>query len=107
MWENVERAMTIVMEDEALEPEMKQVTITKISTIGPWTLANIYFAKREDHLITYKSCANRSQINYFLIRGRECKVREQTVYQQRLLIMDIWMKSTMWGKRWVVEQRIK
>lgn len=37
------------------------------------TIANIYFAKREGHLIKYKSGVNRSQTDYFLIRRRDLK----------------------------------
>ena len=42
--------------------------------------SNIYFKKRDEHLITYKSGTSRSQIDFFLIRKhdrldyKDCKV---------------------------------
>ena len=43
-------------------------------------IANTYFKKRDEHLITFKSGSNKSQIDFFLTRNmdkityKDCKV---------------------------------
>jgi hypothetical protein len=64
-------------------------------------VGNTLYKKREEHLITFKSGANRSQIDYFLVRGadrllcKDCKVipGECLVAQHRLLVLDIGLKG--------------
>ena len=64
-------------------------------------IANTYFKKREEHLITYKSGTNKSQIDYFLIRKsdrslcKDCKVilGESLVPQHRILVMDVYIQK--------------
>ncbi|MCX8814367.1 exonuclease/endonuclease/phosphatase family protein, partial [Vibrio parahaemolyticus] len=60
-------------------------------------LANTYFKKREEHLITYKSGSSVSQIDFVLTRKRDqklckdCKVipGEHVTTQHRLLVLDV------------------
>ena len=60
-------------------------------------IANTYFEKRDEHLITYKSGMHKSQIDYFLIRKadrvfcKDCKVipGESLAPQHRILVMDL------------------
>ncbi|XP_028042510.1 craniofacial development protein 2-like, partial [Bombyx mandarina] len=60
-------------------------------------VANTWFQKRPEHLITYKSGKHATQIDYFLIKRsklvcvKNCKVLpgEALVTQHRLLLMDI------------------
>ncbi|XP_058217558.1 uncharacterized protein LOC131328660 [Rhododendron vialii] len=60
-------------------------------------VGNTFYRKLDEHLIIFKSGANRSQINYFLARGtdrltcKDCKVilGECLVAQHRLLVLDI------------------
>ncbi|MCX8789090.1 exonuclease/endonuclease/phosphatase family protein [Vibrio parahaemolyticus] len=60
-------------------------------------LANTYFKKREEHLITYKSGSSISQIDFLLTRKsdqklcKDCKVipGEHVTTQHRLLVLDI------------------
>ncbi|XP_058217647.1 uncharacterized protein LOC131328767 [Rhododendron vialii] len=64
-------------------------------------VGNTLYRKRDEHLITFKSGANRSQIDYFLARVadrltcKDCKVipRECLVAQHRLLVLDICLKG--------------
>ncbi|RZC03247.1 2-keto-3-deoxy-L-rhamnonate aldolase [Glycine soja] len=60
------------------------------------SIANTWFKKREEHLITYKSGGTCSQIDFFLIRKSDrkyclnCKVipGESLTTQHRVLVMD-------------------
>src|SRR5262249_47762436 len=70
-------------------------------------IANTYFKKRDEHLITYKSGVHKSQIDYFLIRKvdrvlcKDCKVipGESLTPQHRILVMDVsihrWKKNSI------------
>nr|XP_016467038.1 PREDICTED: craniofacial development protein 2-like [Nicotiana tabacum] len=60
-------------------------------------IANSTFPKREEHLVTFRSSAVKTQIDYLLLRMcdrglcKDCKVipRETLATQHRLLMMDI------------------
>lgn len=60
-------------------------------------IANTFYKKREQHLITYQSGGNKTQIDYILCRRcfrrevRDCKVinGESVTSQHRLLVMDM------------------
>ncbi|XP_009789628.1 uncharacterized protein [Nicotiana sylvestris] len=63
-------------------------------------LANSYFHKREDHLVTFQSAVVKTHIDYLLCRKRDrglctdCKVipSEWLLTQHRLLVMDLEIK---------------
>ncbi|KAM1404945.1 hypothetical protein ACFX2I_013383 [Malus domestica] len=63
-------------------------------------LANTFFKKREEHLITYKSGSSKTQIDFLLMRKgdritcKDCKVipGESLANQHRLLVMDVHIK---------------
>ncbi|KAM1519454.1 hypothetical protein ACFX1Z_022250 [Malus domestica] len=63
-------------------------------------LANTFFKKREEHVITYKSGSSKTQIDFLLMRKgdritcRDCKVipGESLANQHRLLVMDVHIK---------------
>jgi len=67
-------------------------SILDFSSAFDLTIANRYFRKREEHLITYKSGVSCSQIDFFLIRKSnrkiclDCKVipRESLTTQHRV-----------------------
>eukprot|EP00262_Sarcandra_glabra_P012088 TRINITY_DN3039_c0_g2_i3.p1 TRINITY_DN3039_c0_g2~~TRINITY_DN3039_c0_g2_i3.p1 ORF type:complete len:402 (+),score=55.32 TRINITY_DN3039_c0_g2_i3:275-1480(+) len=69
-------------------------------------IANTFFKKKDEHLITFKSGANRTQIDYFLVRRREwanckdCKVipGECLTTQHRLIVFDVLIKSQVTKK---------
>ncbi|CAH9078319.1 unnamed protein product, partial [Cuscuta europaea] len=60
------------------------------------TVMNTWFKKRDSHLVTYRSGANSTQIDYFLVRTTwrtsytDCKVipDESAVTQHRMLVLD-------------------
>ena len=64
-------------------------------------VANTWYKKSEEHLITFKSGANRSQIDYFLVRKgdrqlcKDCKVipGESLTSQHRILVLDMRLKG--------------
>ncbi|XP_058216771.1 uncharacterized protein LOC131327642 [Rhododendron vialii] len=66
-------------------------------------VGNTLYRKREEHLITFESGPNKSQIDYFLARGadrltcKDCKVipGECLVAQHRLLVLDISLKGNI------------
>lgn len=61
------------------------------------TIANVWFRKTNEHLITYKSGVICSTINFFLIRNSNRKIcldyrvisRESLIIQHRVLVMDV------------------
>ncbi|XP_045454738.1 craniofacial development protein 2-like [Melitaea cinxia] len=63
-------------------------------------IANIFYQKREQHLITYRSGLHSTQIDYILLRrnrlksAKDCKVipSESLVSQHRLLLLDLTLK---------------
>ena len=63
-------------------------------------IANSYFPKRENHLVTFRSTVAKTQIDYLLLRKvdrvicKDCKVipSENISTQHRLLVMDIEIK---------------
>ncbi|KAM1059887.1 hypothetical protein ACFX15_023923 [Malus domestica] len=63
-------------------------------------LANTFFKKREEHVITYKSGSSKTQIDFLLMRKgdritcKDCKVipGESVANQHRLLVMDVHIK---------------
>ena len=44
------------------------VSILDFAVAYDLILANTYFKKRDEHLITFKNRSNKSQIDFFLIR---------------------------------------
>ena len=69
-------------------------------------LANTYFIKRDEHLITFKSRSNKSQIDFFLTRKvdkiacKDCKVipGESLTSQHRIMVADIRIKIKVRAK---------
>ncbi|KAM0997763.1 hypothetical protein ACFX2C_007613 [Malus domestica] len=63
-------------------------------------LANTFFKKREEHVITYKSGSSKTQIDFLLMKKedcitcKDCKVipGESLAKQYRLLVMDVHIK---------------
>ncbi|XP_045452741.1 craniofacial development protein 2-like [Melitaea cinxia] len=63
-------------------------------------IANTFYRKREQHLITYRSGLHSTQIDYILLRrnrlksAKDCKVipSESLVSQHRLLLLDLTLK---------------
>ncbi len=76
-------------------------SILDFSAAFDLTITNTCFKKREEHLITYKSGATHSQIDFFLIRKADrkicmdCKVipGESLTTQHRVLVMDVRVKG--------------
>ena len=62
-------------------------------------IVNTCFKKREDHLITYKSGANRSQIDFFLVKNSDRRIStnfkvipiDGVTTQHRTLVLDVCM----------------
>ncbi|XP_043710378.1 uncharacterized protein LOC122659315 [Telopea speciosissima] len=61
-------------------------------------IANTFFKKRDEHLITYKSGQHASQIDFFLIRRsdrllcKDCKVIPgECLTQHRLVVLDMYL----------------
>ena len=75
-------------------------TILDFALAFNFIIANTCFRKRVEHLITYKSGATCSQIDFFLIRKSDrklctnCKVipGESLTTQHRVLVMDVHVK---------------
>ncbi|XP_045458566.1 craniofacial development protein 2-like [Melitaea cinxia] len=63
-------------------------------------IANTFYQKREQHLITYRSGLHSTQIDYILLRrnrlksAKDCKVipSESLVSQHRLMLLDLTLK---------------
>ena len=78
-------------------------------------IVNTCFKKREEHLITYKSGANRSQIDFFLVRNSNrrictnCKVipGDGVTTQHRPLVLDVRMTFKRPRRREVLQPRIR
>ena len=79
-------------------------------------IVNTQFKKRENHLITYRSGPNQSQIDYISVRNnmakdvRNCKVlpHEQVTSQHRILIMDYeWKRKQHQQKKGQGVKRIR
>jgi len=70
-------------------------------------IANTYYTKKEEHLITYSSGRQRSQIDYFLLRKRhqaritDCRVipGQAAVSQHRMLCLRLMKKENVKQKR--------
>ena len=78
-------------------------------------IANTYFIKREEHLVTFKSGSNRSQIDFFLTRRleksicKDCKVipGESLTTQHRLMVLDVRIKKWKRKKRGINYTKIR
>jgi len=78
-------------------------------------VANSYFKKKDDHLVTFKSGSLKTQIDYFLMRAdsrrscKDCKAipSEYLGTQYRLLVLDVEFKCSKWKKRRVGDPRVK
>ena len=65
-------------------------------------VANSFFKKKEDHLVTFRSSPIKNQIDYFLIRAdsrrlyKDCKMipNEYLGTQHRLLVLDVELKCS-------------
>ncbi|KAH1233397.1 Craniofacial development protein 2 [Glycine max] len=79
------------------------------------SIANTWFKKRAEHLITYKSGGTCSQIDFFLIRKSDrkyclnCKVipGESLTTQHRVLVMDVRIRDRAKRRSPMVAPRIK
>ena len=77
-------------------------------------VANSFFKKKDDHLVTFRSGLSKSQIDFFLIRTsssvyKDCKVlpSECLGSQHRLLVLDVELKGSIRKRRYAGEPRIK
>ncbi|CAH2099151.1 unnamed protein product [Euphydryas editha] len=69
-------------------------------------IANTFYQKREQHIITYRSGLHSTQIDYILLRrnrlksAKDCKVipSESLVSQHRLLLLDLTLKVQRFNK---------
>ncbi|KAH1219602.1 LINE-1 retrotransposable element ORF2 protein [Glycine max] len=90
-------------------------SILEFSEALDLSIANTWFKKREEHLITYKSGGTCSQIDFFLIRKSDrkyclnCKVipRESLTTQHRDLVMDVRIRDRAKRRSPLVAPRIK
>ncbi|KAH1204248.1 3-isopropylmalate dehydratase large subunit, chloroplastic [Glycine max] len=90
-------------------------SILEFSEALDLSIANTWFKKREDHLITYKSGGTCSQIDFFLIRKSDrkyclnCKVipEESLTTQHRVLVMDVRIRDRAKRRSPMVAPRIK
>ncbi|KAL5176375.1 LINE-1 retrotransposable element ORF2 protein [Glycine soja] len=88
-------------------------SILEFSEALDLSIANTWFKKREEHLITYKSGGTCSQIDFFLIRKSDrkyclnCKVipGESLTTQHRVLVMDISQEIIKVAKETLGESR--
>ena len=78
-------------------------------------MVNSFFKKNEDHLVTFKSGAVKTQIDYFLTRAdhrrlcKDCKVIPSKYLgtQHRLLVLDVELNCSKWKKKIVREPKVK
>jgi len=78
-------------------------------------LANTYFVKPENHLVTYASGDHKTQIDYWAVRSSElknikdCKVipGESCLPQHRVLILDFWTPVNRRRRPMETKERIK
>ncbi|KAL5191016.1 Craniofacial development protein 2 [Glycine soja] len=90
-------------------------SILEFSEALDLSIANTWFKKREEHLITYKSGGTCSQIDFFLIRKSDrkyclnCKVipGESLTTQHRVLVMDVRIRDRAKRRSPMVAPRIK
>ncbi|KAH1254392.1 Craniofacial development protein 2 [Glycine max] len=90
-------------------------SILEFSEALDLSIANTWFKKREEHLITYKSGGTCSQIDFFLIRKSDrkyclnCKVipGESLTTQHRVLVMDVRIRDRAKRSSPLVAPRIK
>ncbi|KAH1222459.1 Craniofacial development protein 2 [Glycine max] len=90
-------------------------SILEFSEALDLSIANTWFKKREEHLITYKSGGTYSQIDFFLIRKSDrkyclnCKVipGESLTTQHRVLVMDVRIRDRAKRRSPLVAPRIK
>ncbi|KAL5152766.1 Craniofacial development protein 2 [Glycine soja] len=93
----------------------KGKSILEFSEALDLSIANTWFKKREEHLITYKSGGTCSQIDFFLIRKSDrkyclnCKVipGESLTTQHRVLVMDVRIRDRAKRRSPMVAPRIK
>ena len=90
--------------------------IVDLAVSSYMALANTFFTKRQEHLVTYKSGGRSSQIDYLLYRRKDlreikdCKVipGDHVSAQHRLVVMDLVMEIEQTRKRKTQEpKRIK
>ncbi|KAL5153310.1 Craniofacial development protein 2 [Glycine soja] len=90
-------------------------SILEFSEALDLSIANTWFKKREEHLITYKSGGTCSQIDFFLIRKSDrkyclnCKVipGESLTTQHRVLVMNVRIRDRAKRRSPMVAPRIK
>ncbi|XP_054785632.1 uncharacterized protein LOC129292133 [Prosopis cineraria] len=90
-------------------------TLLDFSLAYDFKIANTCFKKRDEHLITYKSGASRSQIDFLLVRNtdrklcKNCKVipGDAVTTQHRVLVLDVCIMSKIQKRRQVVTPRIR
>jgi len=78
-------------------------------------IVNLWFKKKENHLMTFEGGTTKTQIDYFLMRVqkrrlcKDCKVTpsEYLGTQHRSLVMDVEIKTSKGMKRSVGEPRIR
>ena len=79
------------------------------------TIVNSLFKKKVGHLVTFRTCNTKTQIDFFLTRAgtrrlcKDCKVipSEHQGTQHRLLVMDVAIKSAKVKKRLVRESKVR
>uniref|UniRef100_A0A914X850 Endonuclease/exonuclease/phosphatase domain-containing protein n=1 Tax=Plectus sambesii TaxID=2011161 RepID=A0A914X850_9BILA len=78
-------------------------------------IANTFFRKRDEHLITFKSGSARTQIDYLLLRRntlgdvKNCKVipGDAVASQHRLLVLDLRLKTPLKPRRQKLSPKVK
>ena len=78
-------------------------------------VVNLWFEKKDDHLVTFRSTVAKTQIDYFLFRRTEhrfcryCKVlpREGLTTQHRLLVLDAKLEGWRRKGKLVGQEKIK
>jgi len=90
-------------------------SILNAATAYDLAVANTFFKKREEHRITSKSAASRTQIDYFLVHCsglqevRNCKVipGDSVAPQHRILVLDIRLKAPLKPRKKTVLPKVK
>ena len=89
--------------------------ILNVATAYDLAVANTFFKKRDEHLITFKSAAASTQIDYFLIHHntlqevRNCKVipGDSVAPQRRLLVLNIQLKAPLKPRKKTAMSKVK
>ena len=93
----------------------ESVSILDFAVAYDLMIVNSHFKKKEDHLVTFRSGINRTQLDYLLIRMnsrmlcKDCKVipSEHLGTQHRLLVIDVSIKTSKSKNKNIREPRVR